>query len=173
LDDAIAHAERVGKRLPTEIEYEFAATAGGVQRFPWGDNPEVMTEWDFGPVGQPRFDVATGGDKPVYGLFSNVAEWTFTRFGPYPPKLLEVPVYPDPATGDYVGSFVIRGGDYSVLQRQPIGEKWQELGARARIGQHLRALQPGLGFRCARSVEPRLSTDDFERVTDPVAWRNE
>jgi hypothetical protein len=168
LDDAIAHAERVGKRLPTEFEYEFAATAGGTQPYPWGDDPALMTEWTFGPAGQPAFDVATEGDKRVFGLFSNVAEWTSTRFGPYPPKLREVPVFPDPETGDYVGSFVVRGGDVRVLQRQPIGPKWEELGARTRLGQHLRALQPGLGFRCARSVTARLAADDFERAVDPL-----
>ncbi len=167
LDDAIAHAERVGKRLLTEAEYEFAATSGGRHRFPWGDDPAMMTGWTFGPVGEPEFDIARGGTEPVSNLFSNVAEWTSTRFGPYPPKLRSVPVFPDPQTGDYVGSYVVRGGDSRVLARQEIGPGWEEAGARARLGQHLRSLQPGLGFRCARSVRPRLAPEDFEAVVEP------
>ena len=37
-DLAVAHAERVGKRLPDEAEYEFAATNGGTQEYPWGND---------------------------------------------------------------------------------------------------------------------------------------
>lgn len=163
LDDAIAHAERVGKRLPTEAEYEFAATARGTLRFPWGDDPSRMTEWTFGPIGTPEFDVVTvAADKPVYNLFSNVAEWTSTRFGPYPPHLRRVPMFPDPVTGDYVGDYVVRGGDGHVLTRQPIAPGWEKWGPRVRLAQNMRALQPGLGFRCARSGRPRLSSDDLE-----------
>src|SRR5262249_26967603 len=45
-DQAVAYAERVGKRLPTEEEMEFAATAGGTRRFPWGDDGARLRDGD-------------------------------------------------------------------------------------------------------------------------------
>jgi hypothetical protein len=36
-DQAVRCAEEMGKRLPDEAEYEFAATNGGHDSFPWGD----------------------------------------------------------------------------------------------------------------------------------------
>lgn len=162
-DDAMAHAERVGKRLPTEAEYEFAATAGGTQKFPWGDDPAALTEWTFGEVGSGKVDVVTAGDKRVFGLFSDVAEWTASGAGPYPPRLRSVPLFPDPRTGDYAGYFVVRGGDSQVLRREAVAGGWQTRGPRMRMDLELHARYPGLGFRCARSLQPRLEPRDFDQ----------
>jgi formylglycine-generating enzyme required for sulfatase activity len=168
LDDAIAHAERMGKRLPTEVEYEFAATLGGTRRFPWGDDPGVLAEWTFGPVGSGESDVLMAGDTAVVGLFSDVAEWTASGAGPYPPRLRSVPVFPDPQTGDYAGQFVVRGGDFRVLQREQIGAGWETQGPRMRLDVDLHAGHPGLGFRCARSLKARLAPEDFEHPIEPA-----
>src|ERR1051326_8184637 len=35
------------RRLPTEAEYEFAATMGGTRKFPWGDSPDLITDWEI------------------------------------------------------------------------------------------------------------------------------
>jgi formylglycine-generating enzyme required for sulfatase activity len=37
-DEAVHFAEKIGKRLPDEFEFEFAATEGGRSRFPWGND---------------------------------------------------------------------------------------------------------------------------------------
>jgi serine/threonine-protein kinase len=165
IDDAIAHAERVGKRLPTEVEYEFAATMGGTRQFPWGDDRTVMTEWSFTKAGEPAFD-RLPVEPPVYGLFSNVAEWTSSRFAPYPPQLEAVPSLPLPSEGDYWGAFVVRGGDNQVVRGKPPTNFHER-----RFGPRLRnAVNPiggevhFVGFRCARSVKPRLTAADFETV---------
>ncbi|MFO0910234.1 MAG: protein kinase [Isosphaeraceae bacterium] len=52
-DQAVAFAERVGKRLPFEEEYEFAATDGGTREYPWGSTNERLRSgsgwtWFFG-----------------------------------------------------------------------------------------------------------------------------
>jgi formylglycine-generating enzyme required for sulfatase activity len=170
IDDAIAHAERIGKRLPSEYEYEFAATLGGSRKFPWGDDAAIVREWTFGRAGEPEYD-RLPTDPPVFGLFSNVAEWTSTRFAPYPPQLRLNPHLPTPSEGDFIGSHVVRGGDQGVTQRKPPmdatkGESWKEAGARIRFLRGFADAPLGVGFRCARSAKPRLAPDDFESALD-------
>src|SRR5262249_21716908 len=47
-DEAVACAEELGKRLPDEAEYEYAATNVGKNRFPWGDDFERIKSWPIG-----------------------------------------------------------------------------------------------------------------------------
>jgi hypothetical protein len=69
-------------RLPTALEWEYAATAGGAYRFPWGDHgrPEWANTPGLGlgqaaPVGTFESGRSPGGP---YDLVGNVAEWTET-----------------------------------------------------------------------------------------------
>jgi eukaryotic-like serine/threonine-protein kinase len=151
-EQALAYAELVGKRLPTEEEYEFAATLGGRHRFPWGDGEEPMRpdgtswRWSFGVVGRSDDFDRTDTSPPVLGLFSNVAEWTSSPFKPYLkgkiPRILE-------------GAWVIRGGSPSVLQgKQPV--RREIVSPRMRMSEQPVRSLPGLGFRCARSERPRF-----------------
>src|SRR5262249_41951894 len=82
-DEAAHCAEELGKRLPDEVEYEYAATNGGKNRFPWGEELSKITSWAFGRVGFPAYDRALG-NPAVCGLYSNVAEWTNSPNAPYP-----------------------------------------------------------------------------------------
>ncbi len=90
--EAEAYARWVGKRLPTEFEWEAAATwdpATGTQRaYPWGDAPlsaglANVDQLTFGtaPVGAYPRNVSPVG---CYGMIGDVWEWTSSDFAPYP-----------------------------------------------------------------------------------------
>ena len=90
--EAEAFARFAGKRLPTEIEWEAAASwdpaAGRKRRFPWGDDPATrqlanVDQLGFGtaPVGAYPRNVSPIG---CYGMIGDVWEWTASDFRPGP-----------------------------------------------------------------------------------------
>ncbi|MBL8810474.1 MAG: protein kinase, partial [Planctomycetaceae bacterium] len=80
---AAAFAEWAGKRLPFEEEFEFAATNRGTTNYPSGDKPvQIEGVWTYEKAGFPDTDRMI--QYPVFGLHSNVAEWTNSTSCPYP-----------------------------------------------------------------------------------------
>jgi len=88
--EADAYARWAGQRLPTEIEWEYAATlgeAGDRQRFPWGDSPDGAELADcelrcWRPKAVNRLPPA--GPAGLRGMAGGVWEWTASPFLPYP-----------------------------------------------------------------------------------------
>jgi iron(II)-dependent oxidoreductase len=90
--EAEAYARSVGKRLPSEAEWEAAAAwdpvAGVARRSPWGD--EAVSA-EHANLEQLAFEPAPIGAYPenrspigCYGMIGDVWEWTSSEFTPYP-----------------------------------------------------------------------------------------
>lgn len=118
--EAQAYARWVGKRLPTETEWEVAATWNPASRrnaFPWGDGAADRTRanvdqlaFDRAPVRAYDANVSPLG---CYGLIGDVWEWTSSDFTAYP-GFVSFPYreYSEPFFGSQYK--VLRGGSWAT-----------------------------------------------------------
>jgi hypothetical protein len=108
---AQAYATKVGVRLPTEAEWEYAARAGTTASR-YGALDEIA--WYNGNSGGETHDV--GGKKAnawgLHDMLGNVLEWVEDFFGEYPAEAVTDPQGPGTGT-----SRVLRGGSWNYNPR--------------------------------------------------------
>ena len=80
-------------RLPTEVEWEYAARAGTTTEYSFGDDPALLPEHGNclsrdGPSDQEDGPAPVGSFRAnpwgVYDLHGNLQEWVADPYGPYP-----------------------------------------------------------------------------------------
>jgi iron(II)-dependent oxidoreductase len=113
--EAQAYCNFAGRRLPTEAEWEYAATldaAAGKRRYPWGDAAPDRSRANLD--GHHVADVAahSAGDSAqgVRQMLGNVWEWTASAFDAYPGFVVDpYKEYSQPWFGTHK---VLRGGSF-------------------------------------------------------------
>ncbi len=125
--EANAYCRWAGRRLPSEAEWEFAATVSGEtadglavkRRYPWGDDAPEARHANLDGFALETVDVAAyaAGDNPwgCRQMIGNVWEWTADTFGPFPgfsPD--DYKEYSEPLFGD---TKVLRGGAWTTRGR--------------------------------------------------------
>jgi formylglycine-generating enzyme required for sulfatase activity len=128
---ASAHCAWRKMRLPSELEWEYAARGGSEQRrYSWGDEPpDGRTCWKHigGTCAVRAFPAGAYG---LYDMIGNVWEWTSSGFGPYP--------WPP----EHSLTRVYRGGSWSRRFAKWMSPTLRNRFRPAEWGSHL-------GFRCA------------------------
>lgn len=124
--EAEAYCAWAGRRLPTEAEWETAASAEPAgngswrkRRYPWGEDPPTAerANLDWRAMGTVEVGALPDGDS-WFGcrqMIGNVWEWTADWFGPYPGFVVDpYKEYSAPWFGNHK---VLRGGCWTTRSR--------------------------------------------------------
>ena len=130
---AASYCEKLGKRLPTQEEWEKAAKGQTKTKYFWGKKPDAAYAWYGGDYDLGHHPV--GQKKPnSFGLFDtsgNVWEWTSTADA----KLSEY-------SGETLDKRVVMGGAFNVSANLITSVSRMSVYAKSRLF--------NVGFRCAK-----------------------
>jgi formylglycine-generating enzyme required for sulfatase activity len=149
--DANSYCQWVGRRLPTDAEWERAARGTDERKFPWGNDAPMAENARFGKkYGNPVYKdgVAAVGSHPkgaspfgVDDMSGNVGEWVADWFtDSFPSTDTRNPK--GPASGD--GKVLRGGGWYDPAER---------ITATKRMHAPPEQRESGVGFRCASDAK--------------------
>ena len=147
---AAGYCQSLGKRLPTEAEWEYAARGNESRIYPWGNTPPTRAHAHYSgghSKGPFKIDSLPQSATPegLFHLAGNVAEWVQDWWDPGYYATSPIADPGGPTEGDFK---VVRGGSWT----QPP----EELRASARAYYNMNRGAGYIGFRCARSAATEM-----------------
>ena len=119
--EAQAYCRYASRRLPTEAEWEFAASLDPRAReklhYPWGSKFPTRRQARLESAGITEVQDYPEGDSPsgCRQMIGNVWEWTASTFAPYPGFVVDpYKEYSEPWFGTHK---VLRGGSFATTRR--------------------------------------------------------
>ena len=143
-NEADAYCQKVGKRLPTEWEWEKAAKGGSETIYAWGSNGDMAGDYAWYVDNSGKKTHPVGEKKPngygLYDMAGNVLEWTSSYY-------------------DF-DSKTVRGGSLYryVLKMRPSDREYSKPVD----------LSSSVGFRCAQSEKNQQSAKVEQASQPPV-----
>jgi iron(II)-dependent oxidoreductase len=125
--EANAYCRYAGRRLPSEAEWEMAASfsrESGKRRYPWGDTADDGVRANLSGSGRAPVGAFAAGDSSsgCRQMLGNVWEWTSSTFAPYPGFVCDpYREYSEPWFGAHK---VLRGGSLATPARL-ISNTWR------------------------------------------------
>lgn len=156
---AEAYCAFIGRRLPTETEWEYAARGNNPSTlYPWGaawnaDNAcfAQSTTCESGTKLRTYLGSQVTGDAPgFYDLAGNVWEWTSSEFCPYSMAMMEGVTCGSDKRTIRGGAAILSPSSNLLRVTARFGNLKTDVGPSATIGQS--GWHPNLGFRCARDA---------------------
>ncbi len=119
--EAQAYCRFAGRRLPTEAEWEYAASWDRCTQqklaYPWGTEAPAAGHANLESAGLVEVGGFAGGDAAsgCRQMIGNVWEWTASTFDPYPGFIIDpYQEYSEPWFGTHK---VLRGGSFATTRR--------------------------------------------------------